>query len=299
MNTDYFTQLNSIRINKDDRISEADRRFCEAQQKACEEAKLSLMEMREQWSDVTRRQKEILEPVGSNNQLGYVRISHISEKDFTDKIEEIPKAFIKCLVEYFNNKYHTSLQSYLVKEALLPKEPARSYYDYKQEEDEEYHRRLQQLALHYNDVIDQLYVQLNGRSFTERAIDEIKEKCHQAAWSAYGNKPQYEVKNATISFTFYACNYESWLHNDRWSLQDEMRKVLRGVACFETGTPGQYPNSISFLLGYEDKHEPIISLSDCKTVVQLRMFKNHRTDVKFASPEFANQFADEYLGRVY
>ena len=28
----------------------------------------------------------------------------ISEKDFTDKIEEIPKAFIKCLVEYFNNK---------------------------------------------------------------------------------------------------------------------------------------------------------------------------------------------------
>ena len=31
---------------------------------------------------------------------------------------------------------------------------------------------------------------------------------------------------------------------------------------------------------------------------RIRMFKNHRVDVKFASKELAHQFAEQYLGTV-
>lgn len=48
----------------------------------------------------------------------------------------------------------------------------------------EYHRNLRALSLHYEDVVDQMFIQLDGLSFVERAFQELRTKCHKAAyWS--------------------------------------------------------------------------------------------------------------------
>lgn len=154
------------------------------------------------------------------------------------------------------------------------------------------------MKLTYNDVLDQIFIQLGGRTFIEQALEEIKEKCHSAAWETYHGKPEYEVKNDTIRFTGYFCSYDNWYSHEKWSLFDNMKNILRALAFFETGMVGSYPQNIALLLGYGDKEYSTVAFTDCTKINQLKMFKNHRVDVKFTSKEFAEQFADEYLGRV-
>ena len=36
----------------------------------------------------------------------------------------------------------------------------------------------------------------------------------------------------------------------------------------------------------------------CEKVKQMKLFKNNRVDLKFHSPEYAEQFAGKYLGTV-
>lgn len=180
----------------------------------------------------------------------------------------------------------------------MPDEPKRGCWDPDHKKETEYHEKLQSLKLTYNDVLDQIFIQLGGRTFIEQALEEIKEKCHSAAWETYHGKPEYEVKNDTIRFTGYFCSYDNWYSHEKWSLFDNMKNILRALAFFETGMVGSYPQNIALLLGYGDKEYSTVAFTDCTKINQLKMFKNHRVDVKFTSKEFAEQFADEYLGRV-
>ena len=76
-----------------------------------------------------------------------------------------------------------------------------------------------------------------------------------------------------------------------------MRDVLRALAHFETQQLDYLPKDIAFLMGYDDKCSPAYEF-DYEKLKKIRMFKNHRVDVKFASKELAHQFAEQYLGLV-
>ena len=76
-----------------------------------------------------------------------------------------------------------------------------------------------------------------------------------------------------------------------------MKSVLRALAHFETQQLDYLPKDIAFLVGYDDKCSSSYEF-EYEKVKKIRMFKNHRVDIKFASKELANQFAETYLGLV-
>ena len=156
---------------------------------------------------------------------------------------------------------------------------------------------MREFTLKYVDVVEQIFVQLGGRTFEQRALDELKEKCHKFAWNIYHSKVEYEVKNDTIQFNGYACSYESWMSRCVWKINDGMRDVLRALAHFETQQLDYLPKDIAFLVGYDDKCSSSYDF-DYEKLKKIRMFKNHRVDVKFSSKELAHQFAEKYLGLV-
>lgn len=78
-----------------------------------------------------------------------------------------------------------------------------------------------------------------------------------------------------------------------------MKSILRGLACFETGSVSVFPYRFSDLLGYGNILENQIAFSTCDKVKQLRLFKNGRVDLKFSSEQTAADFVDTYLGTVY
>ena len=298
MYASIFEKLSAIQITPDNRITETDRLFCETQEKAYHKAKEGLQSLKEQWEDLQTQQAESLSTVSPemNSRYSYINVEGVNTKDFLNAIERLPSVFIERLVRYFNSTYHVEIDYSPIQEFLLPKAPNR--YESTVEEENEFHAKLQSLLLRYEDVLEQIFIQLGGRTFTERALDEIKAKCHAAAWNRYNKEAEFILRNETLQLTSYACSCDSWYNPPKWELQSKTKDILRGIAHFELGVFGMYPATILNLLGYDNRANPHI-LYDCKKVQQLKMFKNGRVDIKFASKEYAEQFVSDYLGRVY
>lgn len=293
-------KLEKVTISEDERISKADKEVCEKHQKAYFEAKIALEETIFAWNEIEERQKGLLADLSEYESAyrRYIRISDFSVKDIENKIKDLPSLFINSIISYFSSTYNVSISEHEIKNVLLPHKSSDSVWDPQHKAEKEYQSKLMNIKINYQDVLEQIFIQLGGRTFTEKAIFELKQKCHSAAWDGYRGTPEYELKNNTIRFTFYACSHDDWLGRDRWKICDEMKHILKGIAHFETGILKSYPSTISYLLGYDDKNQATIEFSDCKKVEQLKMFKNHRVDVKFCDKETAELFISEYLGNV-
>ena len=77
-----------------------------------------------------------------------------------------------------------------------------------------------------------------------------------------------------------------------------MREILWGLAHFETGSYCMIPAGFHPLLGFDGTKETVIEFPTCKMAKQIKLFKSGRVDLKFHSPEFAEQFVNKYLGLV-
>lgn len=288
-------KLDAVQVSADNRISETDRKFCEAHQAAYVDAKASLSELEYMWTDIVNRQAETLKPIEEiwNNVQRYIHLPHFSEQDIRNQLEELNELFISNLVRYFNHSYNVSLDSNTVIDVLLPHKPKSDYHSPNTEAIAGYHQKLRSMEVDYKDVLDQIFIQLGGRTFLERALDEIKEACHKAAWCTSTGKAEYELKSDTIRFT-YGCRFESMF--GKWELNDKMKSILIGLAYFETGTFGYYPAAISKLLGWSYREDPVVIFSNYTKLQSLRMFKNGRVDIKFKSKDYAGRFVSEFLG---
>lgn len=292
---DILEKLLAVQPTDDERITDADRLFCEAHQKAYQQAREGLQNLLKQWADLQAGQSETLHDAFHAGDIGssYVYVEGVDAKDFRNALERLPARFIERLVRYFNSTYHVEIDNAPIKDFLMPKVPDR--YESTTKEQEEYHARMQELLLQYEEVLEQIYLQLGVRTFAERALDELKEKCHAAAWNSNNGEAEYILRNDTLQLTSYACSCDSWFHPPRWELRDATKAILRGIAHFETGVFGQYPESMSDVFGYHTQYNLHVFF-DCKKVQQLKLFKNGRVDIKFASKEYGEQFVSEYLG---
>lgn len=288
-------KFSAVEIKTDSRISEEDRNFCQVHEKAYLAARKELISLKTRWSALYNYQTALMESVSESEYTRerYIRIEGLSISSLSGKVELLPDLFITSLVIYFNDKYHVSVKAEEIKKVLLPEAPKS---DWKKSRSKEYHEKMELLTLHYEDVVEQIFVQLGGRTFEQRAIDELKEKCHAFAWSTYNKgEPQYEIQNQTIRFNRYACRYRSLY--DEWEIENGMKDVLKGLAHFETQQLDYVPKDIAFLIGHQDKRSSTYEFNYEK-IKKFRMFKNNHVDVKFASKELAHQFAEQYLGLV-
>ena len=74
-----------------------------------------------------------------------------------------------------------------------------------------------------------------------------------------------------------------------------MQDIFTAVAHYETNTFGRFPTGFSELLGYSDVSTSQFQFPTCQKLVQLRMFKNGRVDLKFKTASIAKEFAETYL----
>lgn len=290
-----------IEVKNDERISKIDKRFCEVQQESYDATRQTFDELRTFWKAAVEIQEEILFDLPDDHKCsnGFLDImKNLSVKDINEAIEDTQARFIERLVNYFRTTYSVSLDESVIKAHLLPEEPKGGRWNSNTEEWMEYHSQMRNLSLRYEQVLDEIFIQLGGRSFADRAVDEIKEKCHNAAWNKYRQKAEYEVKKDVVRFTSYACKYTDWYSSGSWELNDGMKPIMYGLAHFETGSLHLLPHGFSNLVGWSRLNDPLIEFSTCEKVVQLRMFKNSRVDIKFASALLAKQFTEEYLGLV-
>lgn len=296
-------KFNSIEVKADARISEHDREFCMAYHEAYVKGRAALKSLRQYVEESLNEQQSIISRVVPKDEM-YDRSFFLGDSvhahDITNSLRNSHRVLISALVSYFERTYKVSLETDKIEEVLLPKEPDR-YSSYNSAEYKEYYGAVENTELKYEDILDQIFIQLGGFSFQEKALNELKQKAHDAAWNRYYGNKCYEQKKAVISFSHYACSFDSW-HEEYYygeheiQLTDGMKNIIRALAYFECGDTSSIPWTLNTLLGYNwttYNTEMQLGLEKLKSV---KCFKNGRVDIRFTSEAFAREFAETFLG---
>lgn len=294
---DILTKFEAITMKAALRLAEADQSFCKAHETAYHTALTFFQEMEYIWEDICKRQKDILSAVDSH--APYLSTSgsfNVSAEQISEHMMALHSRFIANLVTHFNRYYHVSIDEYTIEQKLLPQKPSGPRRT--REAQEQYENSMLALSLNYEDIVNLIFEQMDGRDFREQALYELKDKCHNAAWNASNKTAEYEIKKNILRFPS-GCSYKNWLSLGEWELYDSLKKILRGIAHYETESFELLPYGFDSLLGYRHSGSDTVEFPTCSKVTQLRMFKNRRVDIKFANEAIARQFADDYLGRVY
>lgn len=297
---DLLTKFENVEIKADTRITESDRIFCEAHQAAYDIARTSLPELEFFWNDMLNQQRELLASTGASSEtyLSDYGGLKLSDKDIRQQTRSLPSLFIGRLVSYFSKTYHFSIQVNDIIKNLVPEKPTNRWEENYEERVEKYTKELDELVLHYTDVLEQIFLQTGGRAFLEQALLELKEKCHQASWITSNGTPRFEQKKSVIQLTGYACSCRNRYCGDVWELADRAKDILHGIAHFETDSFDLIPGSISSAIGRYESSSNQYEFSDCKKIQSLRMFKNGRVDIRFTSETYASQFIEEYMKTI-
>ena len=296
-----LAKFDTVEVKSSNLISEADKLFCEKNQAAYEAAVTSYQELSFCWEDMVKAQRKLLgEPDSETNPLYFNYLSkasgaHIDADVVWEHIEKLHGNYLSRIVQYFKDSYRVDLDIPTIRRALLPK---KSNYGTKEEDIAAYREQLEGLMLRYQDILDLIFEQMDGRSFPEQAMYELKTGCHKAAWDGKTHQARYELKKDTIKFlsvfSRYIYRHHGWQDPD-WSLTDKMKAIMSGVGHFETGRYRDFPSDIEHLLDDENTWD-VVELEDCSKVRQLKMFKNGNVYLKFTSASTAEEFIRDYLG---
>lgn len=283
-------KFDAVQIQSDSRISEDDKVFCEAHQAAYENAMSMLKELKFCWESMLESQRTHLDPIGETRPHLYLTDCSnlsLSEREIDKQLQKIHGVLIDKIIDRFRSVYSISLSSHQVKKALLPEEPTGRWNDDYHEKMEKYQAQMQEYSLHYNQIIDQIFIQTDSRGLWEFAVHQLKQRSHEGAWS-YGS-PNYERKKQVIRFSYA-------VYGDR-SLRTGAQDILRGLAHFETGKLGIIPSDFTYLFGRTLPRETF-EFENCEKVRKLRAFLNGKMEIRFSDEAYAVKFIEEYLGAM-
>ena len=285
-------KFNAVEVKADSRISAEDRRFCETHQEAYDKARDALKDIARK---VAAYREEELGILSSVKDSGYTDYFNMEPSKCTDMLDNSHGHFICTIVNHFISKYNVELDAEAVKGLLVPKQPSYNRWNTEsQEAHERYMEKLRSLALRYEDVLDQIFIQLGGCSFQDKALHEMKDRCHVAAWSTYNGKKKYEQKKAVLSFSGYFCHWDTWYCEPHIELSDGMKHIIQALSYFESGAIKDVIHELADLVGFRFC-VPEFEVDRTK-IKSVKCFKNGRVDIRFQSEAYAREFAETFLG---
>ena len=316
-------KFNNVEIKADSRVSEEDRLYCQVTEKSYCKSIDALIAMAGYAQGFVDEQSEILSELYPEEKKKLYRDDFLGDYGFdpekyTDHVKSAHRQFITRVIEHFSSLYKCTLDADDACEKLVPQKPefndnrfySRGYTrgwkdwtdeemaEYKAEQEEhrkmvaEYEKNIISLRIPYTDILDQIFIQLGGFSFQDKALLEMKERCHKAAWSSYKGEKEYEQKKAVLSFTGYACHYSSWGRG--MQLSDGMKHIMEALSYFETGVMGNVMYPLSSFCGYEFENFDVSV--DSEKIKSVKCFKNGRVDIRFQSEALAREFSETFLG---
>ncbi len=287
-------KFNAVEVMADSRITEADRQFFQKHQDAYQSA---VEAFRQVQTLMTAQQKEVLGGLedprnGWKQYLTSWKFPELEEGKIARHINSLHGKFIAAVVNYLNAAYHLSLDTYSIERDLLPQQsdddPA-----------EDGTLDTPPVILRYEVIIDLILSWFGGRTLSEQAPYEMVENCHRAAWSNHEQK--FQQKKNVVTFPGGACSFGYSCFNgyESWTFRDGIKDVLKGLAHFETGCFGEYPDDLDCLIPDDAiVRYDLWEFESCKKLERIKLFKNGRMDIRFTNEGYARQFVADYLGTV-
>lgn len=258
--------FDEIKIENDNRIDIEDRNYCEKHNRAYQETLKSHKETLKNWIMLHNNQIKKLSYERNGYTYTQEYISYfgggngICINKLIDEIIKIKQRFIGMITYYFTRKYNITIDDNKIFNKYKDK------FDYHKKENPDKTLKLdliEYIDIDYNTILDEIFIQLGGFSFKEKAINEIKEKAktplHWNDWRKYWN---YEIKNKTIKFKISIDHIEPALYF------------------------------------YDNNESNIIDCFTHNKVDDYKSYDNGNTDIKFYNASDALDFAKRYLGYI-
>lgn len=320
-NDSILDMFESVEIKNNSRLSDEDADFCMRQQALYEKVHAHYTEMYTRLRALQQFDAEFYEavsednvyPSGSNNKIYRNEFFTIGEEDFKELIINVHNIFIKQINCFFRDKYKITVEdksaiTYLgVKKPKKPELPdgyfrataeVKAAYKTKLEEHKaaykQYVANITSIKLHYDCVVDDIFLLLGAFTFEEQAEKEIKDSVFNAI------KRSYEIRSRKIAFNILPSNknyneYEVSLDRDNY------KSLLRALTYFDSAK-----RHVEIYNGWVDKfiaskkkeNDGIYEThsTDGSKVISFRYYKNGKFEVEFTNHKTALEFANEFLG---
>lgn len=311
-----------VEIKADNRISEDDKAFCLRQQEAFDKAGPALQKVAEAMAAAKAEQAGIL--TADDDFIDRYVGNDCDVDSVYDTMKKRNRTFISAVVNYFSRKYSVELDKSKIEEHLIPtgpKEPDlpwggyRSMSEdeiasYRQEldaykvEKDKFEQSLRTLPLRYEQVVDEIFVQLGGFSFQERAMNEFLRLCwdtsHHRNWRSDQYEEEFEIKNDVLRLTgsWVYCDENKWMSNPvpEYKPSQSLTTILDALVHYEVGKFKGGAQWFPELFKY-DTQENQFEIAYMNKIKSIKLFKNGRVDIKFRSAAFVQEFVEQYLRR--
>lgn len=315
-------KFSAVEIKTDNRISEADRAFCQRQQDAFDKSGPALQRIADVMMSAQSEQRGILAASQEFYNSYITTDSFCCNEDAVYKaMTERNKTFIFAIVGYFAKSYKVELDKREIMEHLIPaapQEPKLPWGGYRNMTDDEidtfkkelndhkakvceYEKCLRSLPLRYEQVVDEIFVQLGGFSFQEQSMNEFLDrtwKCCHSSWN--GDKETFEIKNDVLRLPNGChCDENKWMTypEPRYELTDDSKTLLDALAYFECGRMDKGRLWFPDLCGYSKTTENFFEIHNMGKIKSIKLFKNGRVDIKFRNATYLQEFAEQYMRR--
>lgn len=290
----------SVKIEADNRISARDAEYCRQQQTVYEKAGETLCAM-----------LALVEPLEQDkadlNGMSYLP-GRVDRSTLSECLCARHCLFIARIVNYFANAHQVELDAAIIQNALIPQKPKQpDYWSYDLHSEEwkqalreheaavkAYTENLQSLSLRYEDIVEEIFSQLGGFSFEEKALSELFARCYEETHSRWGSREELELKGATLKLTGYLCKHSAY--GSSWEIMDGMVAILKALAWYEGGRLDDAVNWFPGLLSHKwDVSASTFEYSDYPHVRKIRLFKNRAVEIKFCDAAAALNFVETCL----
>ncbi len=312
-------KFSAVEIKAENRISEEDKAFCLRQQEAFDKSGVSLQKLADLMATVVAEQKAIF--ANKDDEIGGYLASRNNTTCNVEGVYEVMKSrnetLIDNIVHYFASKYTVDLDGRVIREHLIPAKPKEPdfpgyYRSMSDEEIEEYKAKmkvhkaeqdsweqtLRTLPLRYEQIVDEIFVQLGGFSFQEQAMNEFLERSWNCCHKTWGDQSErFEIKNDILRLTGGWCYCDDgWSWGPEWKPSDDLKTLLDALAWYECGRMGEGYLWFKDICGYSTKQNEF-DIRNMEKVKFIKLFKNGRVDIKFRSAAYVQEFAEQCLRR--
>ncbi|HAT4302360.1 TPA: hypothetical protein I9089_002468 [Clostridium perfringens] len=198
------------------------------------------------------------------------------------------KSFISDIYSYFEKKYNLTLEKIKIDEDY-----SLQFREVRAKQNLKWFME----TLDYNLILDDIFNQLEGVSFKEKGIQEIKNNVIEKTrgWK----KSNVDIKGKNLTIQNYI-SFDSWSSSKEYQIlysnRTYMENLFNLVSIFETDDiqKNEINNLLNNISSYEDATGQIFELP-YKKVTGVKFYKNGKVQLIFNTGVSALEFAQEYL----
>lgn len=299
-----LNKFENVKIENTNRISEEDKNFCEIHNKAYEKTlnvyKQTLNHLIELYNEQIATLPDHNGKIGISYNLYVDMYGDIGISKIVDTIQKLQEKFISKICYYFSNKYNVTIESNDIYAKYKSNELK---YEKRENKDHTLNENLLEYKyFDYNNIIDEIFEQLGGFTFKEKAIDEIKNATREIySYNDYRKSSNMNIKNNKLIIDgYYAYKDSIW---NEYRLTGDYGKIFTSLYYFDSNTIVTNNTELhNKYCGYEneknqnnfEKYNPY-SLAKVKSI---KFYKNGKLEIEFKNSEDTQQFAKEYCGYI-